>query len=380
MPRLRSECDAMGETDWPIDDLSRGDVLAKKYQVTDFLGYGGMGLVYAALDLGSGKTIAVKLPRPEIRNKKKALARFERESRAASRLSGPNVVRVLDVAELDDDTPFMAMELLVGKSLATELDERGALPVPEAVGYVLEAASGVAEAHAAGIVHRDLKPHNLFLVEEPGGRKVKVLDFGISKIAGADVPRVTTTNARLGTPLYVSPEQLVSAKYVDERSDIWSLGVILYELLTGTVPFTGATAINVAIAIQTVEPDPPSARAPHIPPELERIVLKALAKKPALRFDSVHELARALVPFAEVRHADRWSGTFVSPKVEPKRPPAPLASGDTFTDSPREDSREAKGSSLAEMRAPAPSASSRLLVVLAALFGLAVLALALAYR
>lgn len=369
----------MGATDWPVDDLSRGEVLAKKYQVTDFLGYGGMGLVYAARDLASGAILAVKLPRPEIRNRKKALARFERESRAASRLSGPNVVRVVDVAELDDGTPFIAMEHLVGKDLAVELDERGALPVAEAVGYVLEAASGVAEAHAAGIVHRDLKPHNLFLVEDSGHRKVKVLDFGISKISGADLPRVTTTNARLGTPLYVSPEQLVSAKYVDERSDIWSLGVILYELLTGAVPFTGETAIKVAIAIQTVEPKTPATRAPHVPPELDRVVMKALSKKAAHRFANVHEFARALVPFAETRHEARWSEVFVVPKTEPKRPPSPLAAGDTLSDSPREDS---SAGAFADSGASTSSAAgpSRLLVVLAALFGLAVLAFALAYR
>jgi serine/threonine-protein kinase len=372
----------MSETDWPVDDLTRGQVLAKKYQVTDFLGYGGMGLVYAARDLESGTTVALKVPRPDIRRGKKALARFERESRAASRLSGPNVARVMDVAELDDGTPFMAMELLVGKDLASELDERGRLPIPEACGYVLEAASGVAEAHAAGIVHRDLKPHNLFLVEGPGGRKLKVLDFGISKVVGTNMPRVTTTGARLGTPLYVSPEQLVSAKYVDERSDIWSLGVILYELLTGNVPFTGETAIEVAIAIQKVEPEPPSRRVPQIPPELERIVMKALSKKPALRFESVHELARALVPFAEARHASRWSDAFVAPKADPKRPRMPLASGDTLTDSPREDAPAAGNPLLAEPDAPEPStaASTRLLLVLAALLGLGLLAAALLYR
>jgi serine/threonine-protein kinase len=156
----------------------------------------------------------------------------------------------------------------------------------------------------------------------------------------------------------------------------------LYELLTGAVPFTGETAIKVAIAIQTVEPEPPSKRAPHVPAELERIVMRALSKKPALRFESVHDLARALVPFAEARHAPRWSDAFVVPKVEPKRPPIPLASGDTLTDSPREDAPATAKPLPLEPNASTPSdaASSRLLLVLAALFGLALLALALAYR
>jgi serine/threonine-protein kinase len=249
---------------------------------------------------------------------------------------------------------------------------------------VLEAASGVAEAHAAGIVHRDLKPHNLFLVEGPAGKSVRVLDFGISKIGGADLPRVTTTNARLGTPLYVSPEQLVSAKYVDERSDIWSLGVILYELLTGALPFEGETALKVAIAIQTLLPLPPSARVSGIPPELERVVMKALSKKAEHRFANVHDLARALAPFAEARHAGRWQSAFVAPPTEPKRIPpglVPLAAGETLTDSPRDEAQDEDRSPVeARERTPSDAGASRVMLVVAALFGIAILALALVYR
>jgi serine/threonine-protein kinase len=343
-----------------------------------------MGLVYAGIELSSATPVAVKLPRPEIRKRKKALARFQQESRAATRLRGPNVVKVMDVAELADGTPFIVMELLVGNDLASELDVRGALPVGEAVGYVLQAASGVAEAHAAGIIHRDLKPHNLFLVDEPGGRVVKVLDFGISKLGGAEAPRVTTTKARLGTPLYVSPEQLVSAKYVDARSDIWSLGVILYELLTGTLPFEGQTAIAVAAAIQSVEPPPPSARRPGLPVELERIVMKTLAKKASERFQTVADFARELAPFAG---ASAYSAAVVEPRRRASVP-VELGAGATHVDSPREDSI-ASGQSPPEERASQRASSgatrrdgepSRLLVVLAAIFGIALLVLALAYR
>jgi serine/threonine-protein kinase len=374
----------MGDDPFPPDDLRSGEVLARKYKITDFLGRGGMGLVYAGVELSSATPVAVKLPRREIRNRKKALARFQQESRAATRLRGPNVVKVMEVAELGDGTPFIVMELLVGKDLASELDVRGALPVAEAVGYVLQAASGVAEAHAAGIIHRDLKPHNLFLVDEPGGRVVKVLDFGISKLGGAEAPRVTTTNARLGTPLYVSPEQLVSAKYVDQRSDIWSLGVILYELLTGTLPFEGQTAIAVAAAIQTIEPPPPSARRPGLPAGLERVVMKALAKKAEERFQTVADFARELAPFA-------GAGAASAPLAEPPRPARalePLRRGGTHVDSPREDS-VASGQSPPEEQTStrAPAAETRTaaepshwLLLLAALFGIALLALALAYR
>ena len=343
-----------------------------------------MGLVYAALDLSTNAAVAVKLPRPEVRSRKKALARFQRESRTASRLRGPHVVRVTDIAELDDGTPFMVMELLVGRDLARELDVRGALEVPEAVEYLLQAASGVAEAHAAGIVHRDLKPHNLFLVTPPArgdARTVKVLDFGISKLDSADVPRMTTTNARLGTPLYVSPEQLVSAKYVDARSDIWSLGVILYELLTGTLPFEGGTAIQVAAAIQTIEPPRPSARRPGIPPELDAIVMKALSKDAARRYPNVVELAQALAPFAPSgRGASRLLARAADAARGATRPVA-LAAGGTLVDSPR-DLPSAPGRAPGEPSIPVrkDAGPSLLLIAIAALFGVLLLALAFITR
>jgi serine/threonine protein kinase len=372
----------VGAEAWPDDELSRGQVLAGRYRLTEFLGRGGMGLVFAALDLTTGAAVAVKLPRREVRKRKKALARFQQESHAASRLSGPNVVRVSDVAELDDGTPFIVMELLVGTDLASELDLRGALPPAEAVDIVLEASAGVAEAHAAGIVHRDLKPHNLFLARgaERGARRtVKVLDFGISKLGGADVPRVTTTGARLGTPLYVSPEQLVSAKYVDARTDVWALGVILYELLTGTLPFEGATAMAVAAAIQTVEPPPPSARRPGITPALDAVVLRALAKDPSKRFGSVAELARALAPYA-ASPAVASSPALAEPRAEP-RPRAPEA-GETLADTPRRGEAARSVSPVDTEKSVSSGAtlsgSSRVLLVLAALFGVLLLALAVA--
>jgi len=378
----------MGAGDWPADDLERGSVLAKRYRVTDFLGHGGMGLVYAALDLVTGSPVAVKLPRREIRSRKKVLARFQQESRAAQRLRGEKVVRVTDVAELDDGTPFIVMELLVGLDLASLIDARGALPPAEAAGYVLQAAAGVAEAHAQGIVHRDLKPHNLFLVADGAGgeRTVKVLDFGVSKLGGADAPRVTTTGARLGTPLYVSPEQLVSAKYVTASTDVWSLGVILYELLTGKLPFEGTTAIAVAAAIQTVEPPPPSARIEGISRELDAVVMKSLAKSTGARYASVLEFAEALAPFAAPPHAARFARSLGDANVKSvAHAPERLLPGGTHFDGPREDTR-AGTTPTAELTQPVArgvakvSAPSPVLVVLAALFGVLLLALALVYR
>jgi serine/threonine-protein kinase len=372
----------MGTTEWPEGEPVRGQVLARRYRVNGFLGRGGMGLVYAALDTTSGAAVAVKVPRPEVRNRKKALARFEREARAAVRLRGPNVVRVTDVAELDDGTPFLAMELLLGRDLASELDARGALPVGEAVDIVLEAAAGVAEAHAAGIVHRDLKPHNLFLVDAGAraARTVKVLDFGISKLAGADVPRMTTTNARLGTPLYVSPEQLVSAKYVDARSDVWSLGVILYEVLTGTVPFEGATAIAVAAAIQTAEPAPPSARRPGIPAELDAVVRKALAKDPAKRYANVGEFSSALATFTRTPSAARSEPGRSLTLARAGATAGAVAAGETWVDVPRRETPDDDRGQAAQRVDELPMDRSPELLLALALFGFLVLALTLVMR
>lgn len=265
-----------------------------KYRLNRLVGEGGMGVVYEALHLALGQRVAIKLLRPE-RTSERDAARFMREARAASRLSSRHVARVLDVDALPSGLPYMVMEFLDGRDLEQELLDRGWLGVSEAVDYVIQACDALAEAHALGIVHRDLKPSNLYLCSRGEIRVVKVLDFGISKIA--DEANVTATCTTLGTPLYMSPEQIRSSKDVDHRSDIWSLGVILFELLTGRPPFEGqATAVSVSIA---VDPPPwPRTIRTDIPPPLEQIILQALEKDPARRHQTVADLALALSPFA----------------------------------------------------------------------------------
>src|SRR5262245_1111097 len=201
-----------------------------------------MGIVLEAYHKRLNQRVALKLLVPAIRARQEITARFEREARAVARLQGPHIARVLDVDALADGTPFMVMELLRGRELGVEMTERGAMPIEEAVGYVLQACAAMAEAHRMGIVHRDLKPSNPFLHEQDGRRAVKVLDFGISKLTGDVAVSVTQTASAFGTPLYMSPEQVRSVKHVDARSDIWSLGVVLYELLTGRTPFQHASA------------------------------------------------------------------------------------------------------------------------------------------
>jgi serine/threonine-protein kinase len=273
-----------------------GSVIRGKYRLVRLIGEGGMGVVFEAEHVRLNQRVAIKVLQPA-RSGRRDAARFMREARAASQLGSHHVARVLDVDELETGLPFMVMEYLDGCDLEHELANRGRLLICEAVDYVIQACEAVAEAHAKGIVHRDLKPSNLFLCDLGEERVVKVLDFGISKMA--DEASVTLTATSLGTPLYMSPEQIRDAKEVDHRSDIWSLGVILFELLAGQPPFEGkggATAVSVAIAMDP----PPWLRTlrTDIPQELEQVVVTMLEKDRDVRYHSVADVAEALRPFA----------------------------------------------------------------------------------
>jgi serine/threonine protein kinase len=281
--------------------IALGETLEGRYRIASRLGEGGMGVVYRATHLELGVEVAVKVLREEALGDQEAVTRFYREARAASALKGSHVARVLDVGRLASGSPYLVMEFLEGNDLDAELERRGALPVGEAVRFVLEACDAMSEAHALGIVHRDLKPANLFLARAANGRtSVKVLDFGISKLVDPQDQRVTQTQAVFGTPLYMAPESLRSTKHADARADVWALGVILYELLAGRPPFLGESASAVTVAITVDPPAPLRAVRPEVPAELEAVILRALEKKPEMRFPTVDELARALEPFAEV--------------------------------------------------------------------------------
>ncbi len=275
-----------------------GALIDGKYRVERVLGEGGMGIVFQATHVRLGQRVAIKMLHPTMLSKPEIVERFEREARAAAQLRSPNAVRVVDVDVTAEHLPYMVMEFLDGHDLAVELGARGRFRVPDAVDCVLQACRAMNEAHALGIVHRDLKPSNLFLAREGASTVVKVLDFGISKMAATELDvHVTSTLATMGTPLYMSPEQIRSTKNVDARADVWSLGVILFELLAGRPPFTGsAMAVSAAI----VADPPPSLRElqPEVPESLEQVVLKALAKTPDARWPDVQSLAAALGPFA----------------------------------------------------------------------------------
>jgi serine/threonine-protein kinase len=293
----------------PQIPVQPGDVLAGKYSVDRVVGAGGMGVVVVALHVDLHDRVALKFMLPEAMKSEEAVARFSREARAAFKIKSEHVARVIDVGQLHDGAPYMVMEYLDGSDLDAVVQERGPLPVQEAVEYVLQACEAVAEAHTLGIIHRDLKPANLFLTRRADGSAcIKVLDFGLSKVnAHADPARrsksksMTGTRQMLGSPLYMPPEQILSPRDADARSDIWSLGVILFELLTAQPPFTGETMAELQGQVLTGPPLKLSAVRPDVPPGLEWIIEKCLQKDRVNRFSNVADLAGALVPFGPMR-------------------------------------------------------------------------------
>jgi serine/threonine-protein kinase len=278
-----------------------GELVAGKYRVERVLGQGGMGVVVAAMHEQLAQRVAIKMLLPEAKASPNALARFTREARAAAAIRGQHVARVLDVGELEGGAPYIVMEYLEGRDLADTIAERGPLPPEEAVAFVLQACEAIAEAHAAGIIHRDLKPSNVFVTTGPDGSPlVKVLDFGISKAllsSGAE-GTLTTTSSFVGSPVYSPPEQLVRAHDVDGRADIWSLGTILFEALSGRPPFVGDSVMHVAARIFNESPTPLRELRPELPEDLCAVVMRCLKKAPEARYPDVRALAEALAPFA----------------------------------------------------------------------------------
>ncbi len=279
--------------------VTPGELLAGKYRVDHLLGEGGMGVVVGATNVGLAQRVAIKLLRPGALSNEEALGRFVREARAAASLRSEHVARVLDTGTLEDGRPYMVMEYLDGRDLGAVIEEDPPLSVHAAVDFVLQACEAIAEAHAAGIVHRDLKPKNLFLTTTAYGKPhIKVLDFGISKVEGPQELQLTRTTEVIGSPSYMSPEQLKSARNVDARTDIWALGVILYELLSKRLPFY-ANNVTELVAVVLTEREPPlETLRPDLPQGVTSAVARCLAKRSDERFQNVIELVAALEGYA----------------------------------------------------------------------------------
>lgn len=294
-----------------------GAVVAGKYRIERKLGEGGMGLVVAASHLSLGGQVALKFLSRGDELKQDAVTRLTREAQSVARIKSDHVTRVLDMGTLDSGDPYIVMELLEGMDLHKFVRQNGPLTIADAAEFVLQAAEGVAEAHAIGIVHRDLKPANLFLSRKPDGSPfVRVLDFGIAKntLAKKEAGEMSLTvgDDVLGSPLYMSPEQIRNPKGVDPRADIWSFGAILYKLLTGRAAFDADNPSASLAMIVMEDPTPIRRFRPDIPPQLEAVIHRCLEKKLDRRFQSVDEFACALLPFAPTRPRGRpWVATTV---------------------------------------------------------------------
>jgi serine/threonine-protein kinase len=282
--------------------VKEGDVLGGTYRVERVIGAGGMAVVVAAIHQFEPERVAIKILYRKAARSREVLKRFEREQRMIRQMRTEHVSRLLGSGTFGE-CPYMVMELLKGQDLAEILKSRGALTIEETVGYLLQALEAVAEAHSLGIVHRDLKPGNLFLTHRPDGSPcIKVLDFGIAKYGDrarqAEQSELTSTTAVFGSPFYMSPEQMISAKEVTQATDLWSLGVILHELLTKTLPFAEKTPEKICHRVLTGSPTPLRELKPDYPAALEAIVLRCLQRKPEQRYKNVTDLALSLSAFA----------------------------------------------------------------------------------
>lgn len=282
-----------------------GDVVAGRYKIERQLGAGGMGAVFAATNTVTGKRVALKWMLPTASRNEELSERFVREAKAAARITHPNIVDIYDVGT-DGDSQFLVMELLTGEPLSERLQRKRFDPT-ELVQTLLPALRGLAAAHRAGVIHRDLKPDNIFLCEDPDGGppRPRVLDFGISKLASDTVNALTQTGMIMGTPFYMAPEQIHGAKDADARSDIYATGVIMYEMLTGSVPFQAQTFPALLYAIVHDRPTPVGTLAPRVPVALIQIVERAMARKADERFDSMESLIAELEAYAATRHSSK---------------------------------------------------------------------------
>ncbi len=279
--------------------MGLGEIFLDKYRVDSILGYGGMGVVALCTHLALNERVAIKVLRRDVLDDADAVERFMREAQAASKLKSEYVARVTDVGRSGKNVPYMVMEYLEGHDLEQLLSERGSLALLWAVELTLQACEALAEAHSIGIVHRDVKPSNLFVTWRPDGSAlVKVLDFGISKSASTAALQLTQTQSLLGTPAYMSPEQMRSARMVDARTDIWSLGTVLYELLEGRRPFEAESFSEMCVKVAVDSPAPMTST----PPALQQVVLRCLEKLPEQRYPSMADLGRDLIPFSRDPH------------------------------------------------------------------------------
>lgn len=282
------------------DEIPEGEILADKYRAERVLGAGGMGVVVRVRHLQNSQVFALKFLRPSVARDPSATARFLREAQAAGRIQNPHVVRISDVGTLASGLPYLVMEYLEGVTLEARLKAGPTLDVAAACDFALQACEGLAAAHATGVIHRDIKPANLTLCpREEQSELLKILDFGVSKILDEN-QGLTRTQTALGSPLYMSPEQMRSARAVDARADQWSLGAVIYRMLTGKLPFNAASLPRVCVLVMEGSFAPMNTLCPDLPAPLVAAVERCLKVEPNERHADVAALAQALAPFAGI--------------------------------------------------------------------------------
>jgi serine/threonine protein kinase len=306
----------VGEPDVPV---APGDVVGGRYVVDGMLAAGGMGVVCIATHMELQQRVAIKFLRENYAKNDSLVQRFLNEARAAAVLKSENVVRVIDVGQLDGGRPYLVMEHLEGEDLEALVMREGPFDVERAIRYALEVCNALGEAHGSGIVHRDIKPENLFLASSGMGRQtVKVVDFGLAKRIDTTPLVVTGPQDSMGSPCYMSPEQITTPNEVDARTDIWSLGVVLYRVLTGTMPFDGSTVLEVYARVLNAQPKPMRAVRPDLDRGIEAIVDRCLQKDASRRYQTIGELAAALTTY----QASRAGTEIVTTPVSVRTPSA----------------------------------------------------------
>ena len=309
-----------------------GKTLGGKYRVLRVLGEGGMGSVYECEHLTLHRRVAIKVLNPMQAKKKASVQRFHHEAQVAGAIGHPNICEIYDIGETYDGSPFLVMELLHGETLADRIASEGALPFDDVVEIISQVLSGLIAAHDKGIIHRDIKPENVFLSTRPGiAPLAKLLDFGISKVAGADDLHLTRTGMVMGTPFYMSPEQARGDRNLDHRVDLYATGVMMYECLTGRRPYTAANYNALLVQILTTSPRPPHELRPAVPPAFEDVVLRAMHREREKRFKGAAEMQRALVALRDpVGAGPRRNMASIPPEpvplVTPRRDAAPPSS------------------------------------------------------
>lgn len=351
--------------------LATGDIIDGKYRIVRLLGEGGMGAVYEGENVRIHRKVAIKVLHAGVAENEDAVQRFEREAQAAGRIGSEHITEVLDLGNLPDGDRFMVMEYLEGDELSNRIRQKGKLTAEETYKIAYQILEGLKAAHGAGIIHRDLKPDNVYLLKAKRGTEdfVKILDFGISKfsaLSGESGFSMTRTGAVMGTPYYMSPEQAKGAKGMDARADLYSVGVILYECLTGQVPFNADTFNELLFKIVLETPPPLEQLVPELDPNFSSLVTKSMAREPAHRFQSAQEFQDALTNWART-----GLGTSVHPAAQAPgvRPPEPIASSGVKPNATTPGAWSQTGSGQVE----APKKSSGPVVAIAAVAAIAII-------